>query len=592
MTHRRVLLSIAMMCSLAIPAQVPQAVSADDVDGLDLVILVDESASLKQTGVQKEISAITSLVTRRELSSETPVRVSIIGFGSGPSAADVKCGLTEVTTIAINQLVSCAAEVRLRTKRASRDTDFAAAFRAANIEFERAPETPNKRAVILMTDGIYDPVGRRKTDGLSAAQVATLNSALAEMSAAGIQVWPLGFGNVNEQELANLAVAGAEADCPAGTATPYATVASGASLGEYLLQILEATLCQTIEPPKTIPTSFDVHPLVSRVSLTVRGALLDPIVVDGTGSDVCDGKWSKATDGSIACQLDINGQQVGTWTITASADAVAQVPPTVETSVEGRVSLALVGCTTGTPSVEINRQDGSDVRWDVGGGVSWPQIAISSGSISQLVTVDQSSIPFALDGVQPGQRIEAALAPDQPEFIWLRAGADACDYYLDGESTESTYPGGTGDDPSTDAGSVVPWVLIVLFLLLVTALAAWLRVRQSRFPFGTELKQVKQSGPASSWSLRADLGGMREIGLLVDGNGWLTDAGSTDGARYVVKKSRKSDLGEILIVSISETTGRQEHYFSFDTECVLDGLRFKVELPQEIDDELVDGSWE
>lgn len=593
MVFKKILLSAIFVGLFAVEGLADSSVRADDVDGLDLVVLVDESASLKQSGVQKEISAVTALVSRRELSSDAPVRVSIIGFGSGKSATSVKCRLTEVTTSVITDLVSCAGKVRLRTKRGSRDTDFAAAFRAANLEFESALKMSNKRAVILMTDGIYDPSGRREADGLGAGEVAALNSSLAEMSRAGIQVWPLGFGKVNEQELGNLAVAGAAADCPAGTAKPYATVASGASLGDYLLEILEATLCRQIEPPKTIPASFEVHPLVSGVSIAVRGALLDPSVIDGTGSEVCDGKWLKATDGSIACQIDINGEQVGSWTIAASGDTVGKVAPTVETSVEGRVAIALVGCVNGTPSVELKRQDGTEIKWDSADKTEWPQLSVSSGSTSQLLTANQSSVAIVADSFEDGQRIDVSLAPDQPDFIWLRGGADVCDYMSTATTTESTVEGSPPSttvptSTSSDENPVLPFILVALLILVVVALLMIVRSRRRKFPLGTELKQYKQQGATASWSLRADLGGLQEVGLVVDANGWLNDTGSTNGAQYIVKKSRKRDMGEVLVISIDETAGRREHYFTYDTECSLDGLRFKIEMPQEVDDDFVE----
>ena len=82
-------LAVALWPSLGAPAN-----AEGPTEGLDLVVLVDESGSLRQEGVQAEVAAVVSLVSRGELrNARGPVQVAIVGFGSGADAADVKCPL-------------------------------------------------------------------------------------------------------------------------------------------------------------------------------------------------------------------------------------------------------------------------------------------------------------------------------------------------------------------------------------------------------------------------------------------------------------------------------------------------------------------
>ena len=574
---------------LLIPALLSPAsvASADEpVEGLDLVILVDESGSLRQSGIRSEIEALSALLARKDLVStkEFQVRVSVIGFGSGVKATEIKCPLAVVRDGSAASLLNCAKKIKLRTSKESQNTDFAAAFTAASKQFEAGAESNSQRAVILMTDGKYDPSGKRNSVGLTPTEIGKLNAALAVLTEADTQVWPLGFGKVEEAELENLAVAGGSANCPAGAPTPHANIAAVADLESYLLEILSATLCKQFEPITTIPDRFSVHPLVSKVSLSVRGALLDPVVTDGSGSkvDVCAGQWKKSIDGSITCQISIAGNQSGKWEVTTTENTPTK--PTVEKNFEGEVVLALSNCAIGSPKIELTRSDESAITWISPEGTTWawPAVDVKLAGKSEQLRMEKASVPSTFEKVSAGEQASVALAPDQPEFIWLRAEPAKCNGAQAATTDGPTTTTAAGDDGGGDGGGTPIW----LYLLGALALAAvaFLLIRRSKggkFPFGTEISQFKQQGASASWSSRADISGMKEIGLSIDANGWV-HVEDASASTIVLRVSRKKDLGDYVVITKAvgdDDMGSQENYFTYGTDAAFSNVRIKIDPP-------------
>ena len=575
-------------------------VSAENpIVGLDLIVLVDESGSLGKAGIKSEIGALTSLLGRKDLVStvDFQVRVSVVGFGSGTQAAEVKCPLDVVTDDSSVALFKCANKIKLRTSKKSRDTDFAAAFTAASKQFEAAADSDSQRAVILMTDGKYDPSGKRSAKGLTQAEIGNLNASLAVLTEAETQVWPLGFGKVELAELENLAVAGASANCPAGAPTPHASVASAANLETYLLDILGATLCKEILPPTTIPDRFSVHPLVTKVSLSVRGALLNPVVTDGSGSgtDVCTSHWAKSTDGSITCQIKITGSQSGKWEVTTSEQTPTK--PTVEKTFEGEAKLTLTNCDSGSPRVELTRSDGTEISWVSPEETTWawPAVNVEVGETKELLRLEKASVSTSFSNLPPKRQVAVALAPDQPEFIWLRAAVDSCVIAVPiapgtaipvGPSTTIGERGGVTDDSGSGGPGIWLFILGTLFLASI-AIFLLRRVKGRKFPFGTELHQFKQSGSNAGWSLRGDISSIKEIGLSLDANGWI-QFGGEESSSMILRVSRKPNLGDYVLITKAvndDGMASQEYYFTYGTDAVFNGLRIKIEPPVESEDE-------
>jgi hypothetical protein len=573
--------SFLLIPALLLPTSVA---SADEpVEGLDLVILVDESGSLKQSGIRSEIEALSALLGSRELISkdDVEVRVSVIGFGSGVKAADVKCPLSKVTDSNSEALLSCAAKIKLRTTKESRNTDFAAAFNAASKQFGTGEKSDSRRAVILMTDGTYDPSGKASSAGLTDLERGNLNTSLTLMSKSDVQVWPLGFGKAEEDDLDYLAVQGGATSCPTGTPKPSARIVPASEISSYLFVILSSMRCKQIIEPTTIPDEFSVHPLISRVTLTVRGALREPLTTDGTGSnvDVCESLWVRSSDGSMSCEINITGGQSGKWKVTTTEKTPTR--PTVEKSFTGEIELSLSNCSVGAPTVGISRADKTAIAWSSAQGTTWawPAVDVKVDGKSEQLRLEKASVPSTFEKVSAGEQASVALAPDQPEFIWLRAEPAKCNgaqpATTDGPTTTS------GDDG--DGGGGTP---IWLYLLGALALAAvaFLLIRRSKggkFPFGTEISQFKQQGASASWSSRADISGMKEIGLSIDANGWV-HVEDASASTIVLRVSRKKDLGDYVVITKAvgdDGMASQENYYTYGTDAAFSNVRIKIDPP-------------
>lgn len=592
---------------------VAQPVSASQTESsLDLVILVDESASLSSSDVRAEIRAVQSLVSRRELSRDDAstrlsTQVAIAGFGSGSEAVDEKCSPIVVTITNVEDLIRCADQVQRRTS-AGQHTDFAKAFEYASEVFRTQGRAGSFRAVILLTDGKYDPVGKRGSSGLTADDIVALNSATAALREDGAQIWPLGFGQVEEDELNELAKSGARSNCPTGR-DPYAIVADDETLGDYLLEILGSLICVDVDPPKPTPYDYEVHPFVNEVTLTVRGASADPqVIVEATAKSLCAGEWKKAQDDSLACTVKVTGSDVGVWKITAPGSASSNTP-TVETSQSGRIDLRLGQCKATTATISVSRIDGTPIAWNAtgtsGSEFSFPRaVVLDTTSRNEIASTVLSSADREVTYQEPAgqtQEIEAALAGGQADFVWLNASVDTCEITLAPTPTIVGQPSTSSpiaEETPSDEGSGFPW-LWLLFAILVLGALLWLarrRSQQGRFPSGTELKQrnVAQN-PAANWNTRADLSGLREMRLNVDRNGWLVEA-EDDNADLIVRRVRSRTEGDFVLIQPARGAEGEEalegtrasHAFGVTGEpgsgISVRSTFIRVDLPEELEE--------
>jgi hypothetical protein len=581
--------AIFAMSLLLVSMPFSSVASADDpIEGLDLVVLVDESGSLKQAGIRSEIEALRALLDSKELISkdDVQVRVSVIGFGSGVNAADVKCPLSKVTESNADKLRECAEKIKLRTTKESRDTDFAAAFNAASKQFGNGEASDSRRAVILMTDGTYDPSGKASKSGLTSEEIGKLNASLDLMSKSDVQVWPLGFGKANEEDLKYLTVRGGAASCPTGAPKPSARIVPTSEISDYLFEILSAMRCKEIIAPTTIPDEFSIHPLISKIKLTVRGALREPVTTDGTGSnvDVCESLWVRSSDGSMSCEIDITGSQSGKWKVTTKEET--PIKPTVEKTFVGEVSLSLTNCDTGAPTVEIARVDKTAITWTSAQGTTWPAVDVKVDGKSEQLRMEKAAVPSTFENIKPDLKATVALSPDQPEFIWLRANSATCESATPPPPNSTTVPSVV--DPN-DGGGVPFWVkLLAVLALLAGGFLVVRKLKGAKFPFGTEILQFKQQGASASWNSRADISGMKEVGLSIDANGWV-HVEDASASSIVVQVSRKKDLGEYVVITKAvgdDGMASQENYFAYGTDAVFNGVRIKIDLPAEYETEV------
>ena len=594
--------SFAILSALSILPFV-HSVSASEVDELkrlDLVILVDESASLTSSDVRDEVQAVASLVARRELSGiDLEVRIAIAGFGSGDNAVDEKCPLQLVTTDNVVDFVRCADQVSRRSS-SGQHTDFAKAFEYASSVFNSESRPLAGRAVILLTDGKYDPFGKLKSAGLTAADKSALESATTSLRQDGAQIWPLGFGQVSEDELNNLAKNGAPSKCEAGR-QPYAIIAQDTSLGDYLLEILGAIICVGGEGPEPIPYNFDVHPLVSEVTLTVRSTSVEPSVkVVASGKELCQGAWKEANDDSLSCVVEVSGADTGMWLITTTESELVK-KPTVENSIKGRIDLRFDKCDESGAVVNVTRIDNTSINWVTDGKPEFPNAEFSAPLLDlQLgltrlsgdqVSVKWENIPYA------GSEVFVKLAAGQDDFVWLTASEDNC--VIGSVVVPSSTVVVSGDDDGDEDGDGPPWVWIVL-LIVLAAVVGWLLKKNSdrgKFPVGAEFRQrnVNQN-PSAKWNTRADIGGRKKVSFIFDQNGWLVESDG-NGAELILHRVRKRSVGDFSVTQPPQTGGDvvslagTESVYTFSIQGELGGgipykgTYVRVEVPAEIEDE-------
>ena len=219
----------------------------------DVVVLVDESGSETAYNVQQEAEAAQT-IAEDALNSRS--EVTVVGFGSnnglpGQQAATQVCRPTVIDSPPSRQyLADCVSALHPRTQAEGWDTDFAAAMSQAMSYFAQGSPAGAVKAVFLLTDGQLDvhnspQYGPVSADRNAAAQ-QQLDQELAQAKAAGVQVWPLGFGSqINQNSLNAFAAGGSQQGC----VKPYAQVVTSSSdVVHSLEELFASATCQGISP--------------------------------------------------------------------------------------------------------------------------------------------------------------------------------------------------------------------------------------------------------------------------------------------------------------------------------------------------------
>jgi hypothetical protein len=195
---------------------------------LDVVMLVDESGSETAASVADERQTA-GTIGQAMLNPRS--RVTVVGFGGVNHVApnqdpvNVACQPTIATgAVHLSYLAKCVNSLHRRTLAEGDDTDYAAALGQAMSYFN--PDTTDGRhspagaikVILMMTDGgldVHNDTQQYGTNWLAGAHHA-VNLQLAAARAAGVQVWPLGFGSIsaaNHAYLNFLAANGAHTAC-------------------------------------------------------------------------------------------------------------------------------------------------------------------------------------------------------------------------------------------------------------------------------------------------------------------------------------------------------------------------------------------
>ncbi|MEU3691832.1 vWA domain-containing protein [Streptomyces narbonensis] len=271
---------------------------------IDFAVVVDQSASLADKDLARETEAA-GLLSQGEISERS--RATVIGFGSsekpGQSPVREVCELTVADAAGRERLSDCVQLLNRRdAARMGPGTDFPAAIRQAVTRLTQksatggaAAKAPAKHKVVfLLTDGKLDvsdspeygrdPVSRRSNGE------RRLKEELARARAAGVQIWPLGFGTeIDRTALTAMAEGGYRGACSdvPGSVPHMRVVASSADLDKALQETFAVARCARIshgtagKPPADLavvipPIATDGSLTVSKHDPKVRVTYYDP----------------------------------------------------------------------------------------------------------------------------------------------------------------------------------------------------------------------------------------------------------------------------------------------------------------------------
>lgn len=247
-----------------------------------IVVLVDESGSLDAESIAREKDAA-RLIAQGELSPDSTV--AVVGFASsdglGQSPVDPVCPPTTLNSAENRQfLADCIGALRERGANEGNGTDHVAALRQA-LSYLDDSATDQPKIVFLLTDGKLD-VGNSPTYGTNFTPSERTEAArqqipdvLAELSRAGVQVWPLGYGDVDAAQLDGLATGAAQRSCGVQTPTPRATPVIGGAQ-DLLRAVRDAYAAANCIGPGDIETGR--LPSAGRTELSVE---IPEIATDG-----------------------------------------------------------------------------------------------------------------------------------------------------------------------------------------------------------------------------------------------------------------------------------------------------------------------
>ncbi|MFE5592827.1 VWA domain-containing protein [Streptomyces sp. NPDC056549] len=260
---------------------------AEGPDPLDFAVVVDQSASLAEKDLARETEAA-ALLSQGEISERS--RATIIGFGSsekpGQSPVREVCPPTVADAAGRERLSECVQQLGRRdAARMGPGTDFPAAVRQAVTRLTERAATDRKtpavpKVVFLLTDGKLDvadsPEYGTDRDIRQANGARRLTEELARARAAGVQIWPLGFGSeIDRSALTAMAEGGYRGSCSdiPGSVPRMRVVGTSAEIDKALQETFAAARCARIaqgtvgKPPADL--NVTIPPIATDGSLTV-----------------------------------------------------------------------------------------------------------------------------------------------------------------------------------------------------------------------------------------------------------------------------------------------------------------------------------
>jgi hypothetical protein len=303
----------------------------------NIVVLVDESSSISSQDMDREREAAALIALGEFAPSST---IAVVGFGSdngGQSPVDVVCPPSKVETAQDRQRLSdCTRQLRSRTAGQGDGTDHVAALQQA-LSYLQGDRTGPK-LVFVLTDGKLDvsESPRYGPDNVGDLRNRTatglIGDLLAQATAQKVQVWPLGFGNVDRALLDRFAKESFQGSCGARSPTPAATVVnSSADVAQALIKAFQAGRCAgasdiqrtplssggTAEAQVTIPLiATDGSILVAKHDSRVSVSYVDPDgkTVPKSGQQG-DSTFQVSGENGVVEGLRIVNPLPGKWTV-------------------------------------------------------------------------------------------------------------------------------------------------------------------------------------------------------------------------------------------------------------------------------------
>lgn len=572
-------------------AAVGPALAESAVDDVDLIILVDESESLSSADLEAEREAVRQIVSLPILASRN-IRVGVWPFSSGSESPRVlpECDLGPLDDEGRLRLTELCPPLLVRQTQDDRsNTDFARAISLAVDRLAKSVDSGRSAAIILLTDGRYDPDGNQVTDE---GEQLFLDASLVAARENKISIWPIGFGRADQTALAQMAAAGGEFPESCGS-QPEATLATSSSLPVQVTKVVAALTC-TPEPkePQPTPSEYFVHPMIDTLSIVVTGTDgLQPEVKNAFGKSECLNEWRQVA-GQWSCLIRLDGSTAGNWKVQASPGSLALW------QVSGEIAIDVEDCDS-RPKVVVSRADGRPINWDVdfpADEVDWPWAEVvpeNAGVGSGTRTETRLSAPEFDAPVSSEDSFRVVLARRDGISQAVRASrTGSCVRRPPPPTSEvttttitnppppatpvtSSPPGEPTPDPNPPG---TPWLLLAIASVLVLGVAAVVvrsARKKSRFPGGTEILQRLDRGMVM---LNVDPSGRKKIGLIrITGTGLVSETEELKEADFVFQW--KTD--HILWHSPTSADPAEQFVAEPGVEFRANDVTFRIDIPIE-----------
>ncbi len=316
---------------------------------VQIVLLVDESGSLRADGVAREKEAARTIALGAVAPDTT---VSVVGFGSsdgspGQTAAITRCPPTKVDSAqSRDTLARCIDGVHARQPSEGSHTDHVAALRQALGFLSDGSQAA--KIVFLLTDGNLDvqdsPAYGRDLGPMARDQAARdkIPGVLEDLRRLGAQVWPLGFGR--EVSLDRLQAFESGTPCTPKAAKPAARVienlATLTALTSAIIDAYKSAGCvgggaiDTKPLPKAgvVDLTVDIPAIASDSAILVykrnpgvQVEYIDPNNKTASGTESGDSTFTFAGQGTETESLHIVDPVPGRWTVRLKS--TSDIPP-------------------------------------------------------------------------------------------------------------------------------------------------------------------------------------------------------------------------------------------------------------------------